>query len=982
MLWVACGGGGGSVDAGPDAEFAPIEMDGLFLMEEPGGFFVYDPTTGLQSATLSGSAPVVSPDHLRVAYVDGSEIGIAEVAYEALGPYIRQARAIRPGHPVTAVRWSDDGERVFYDAGSVDPDTGTVFDCPEPPHPSRVGTVLAVPGDHLFVCPEGDIEVRDDDRLVALAPRELSPLTADGQFMGTSEMLSVTGLSTRSVEGSPFVATTRETHTEFALDDGRVARGPTGVNGKFIERVAVGIMVNDRVSENLDPPVGVEFASPHLAFDAGEWPSRERFSPIPLDEWMADGEGRRFASRGVLLDGSAAVIAIHSYVIGSMSSGGRSFLTEEAVDDAWVALSSDGTRGFRASDVPPTRQLVAELDIYSETTFLNLGDGNFLANNQPGTLGGYVDGEPYLAVSAGRPSPDGRWLLGQRQIPGDLISPCVALIGSATSRCLLPARNSAVTTVVGYGLPPTSEDDAPLVLGLSRTAAYDGARVIVFGAHFGDSGTLQVGDTEISSTDVTEWSPTRIEFVADARLGEGGRVIVRSNGSDSARGRAHWLTRTSRVATAFDALPAEPIPLGQGLNVVDLAGVEVEPLDDEGVFLSPALRDGERYVVFSGGASPEAYEARVTLESAGDRRLVRFAIEPRSADASRWQVLARSASTNEGFPPAFEYVAGELFDVGLGTLHLDDASGARAVVLSPISRGPGLAIVFGLPEFRRERTDGISAWTYVHGELNVRMPRLLLGWHDPMGTFGVPVHAPVSLDRINGMTGIESAGDIVLVTGSALLGTVDAPYALSTDGGASFTPMPFDVRELAQPIRIEGSDTRFVAFDDGSVLHEISLGGTVTRDATGPAPGSIPITYRGNSAQMQFATAGDELLVYFPAERTVGFVDLATAAPRAWQVVPAGREGEIASFHAAPDGNVYLVDRDGRIHRASSDDYSSFLSDPLPDLDLAVAADVQIRALGILPSGRAVASALFAAPGGSPHPLSPAGAVYLLGPEP
>lgn len=1037
LLAAGCDGSSDpSGSGGPpgSADVPTLAMDALVVMVGD-GLVLFDPSTGLSSPSypvrLGGSfSPVaVSPDTTRLAFVTATGLTIADIAASASGPSLTMLHELGEAElgPLTRTRvaFSADGEHLVYDGGSIEVATGHITRCDyEGRNNATQPFPLRVPGGHDFVCGKDDALYHDD---LVLSLDSSGLFSADGQLAGYS--LKLPNGTHRTTLGLGLLPDTRPLATgEFSAFSG----GPHGAYVTTSVAGQGGFVTIYRIEHNTQsPPDGLTY-SPHAGFATGTAPKGERWRLTEaMLPYLTDGEGRYYGFLGATADGQRVLYRVNSHVI--EGDGFTNTQNEIPVESALLSIARDGgVVGFRTSALgpksisPPFRtargERVFQPDILDPLGLVDLGGGDLVLPSASVSVSGetswlgWLGGKPWSGERVGVISPGGRWFARARNVslgepPGVCITPVEA---GATSRCLVPTAGVPVGSpqaFVGVGLSSAHASDPPRILATSRTAAWDGAQVIVFGARFGASGTLRVGEVTVPAQAITSWSDRRIAFTMDPALPAAGALTIDAPTGTSEGGRAFWLHRTPTLTTPLDGVPIEIVPLAQGLNTVDLGDLaDFQPIlgNADPLRLTPEMRlpDG-RYLIHATGAS-EPVPGRVTLRVGDYTRILNYRLEDRLADPTRWEMPSRLADSTPGKQSTFAHIAGDLVTLGSGSQH-PFVQGARVAFGNPAQRMQGTTSAYwGIPDFWRERPDGESAWVAVKFNNYQYGLRKQTGWRfDGNPEWGYPQHAAFPLLVMNGMQAIEGADDVVIVTGTAGC-THDfnancGAFALSADDGETFaepvtpdvsTPtQPRVLETLREPIRVDAAaSTFFLVLEAGTNgpgllgVHAVALDGTFTPDiADVPAGVALDGGLVKGNIPFGYATKDGEVLLYFASNRTLVRADFDAVPPHTWQILPSSADaGRVASiYHEQGSDEVIAVLDDGVVMRANSD-WTSWSEWDL-GIELPLQTRVKPMSLGRLTDGRWLVHAQLqdgrpGAAADAPSPISAAG--YLVSPAP
>jgi len=491
----------------------------------------------------------------------------------------------------------------------------------------------------------------------------------------------------------------------------------------------------------------------------------------------------------------------------------------------------------------------------------------------------------------------------------------------------------------------------------------------VFGAHFGASGTLTIGDTTV--TDIERWTPSAIRFRMPAASG---RVVVTTADGHSGYRDFH-IGESALIETAFDRMTTYEVSAGQGINILDLGDVA---LDDPGFV---PTGDG-RYALLGDGAASELARD-VTLHAGPDMHALRIIEADRSADVTRWQ-LAAVYGVNDGSDPRIEDIGGVLVEV------------AHSVIPSLVGERLDLDTVeprlyfgggeeHGTPDRWRNVAGG--AWTISRFDANPGMPlwslRFLTGWRQVQPFSRLPVYADAPRYTFPFQTrGLAGRGQVVLATGldAELMG---GGYQLSLDGGTTFTPHDADTPlPLREPIAVEATTPFFLVLEasytsPGVAVHAIDLAGGLTKDVLPRLPdASLAEADTVPTSHLAHATSGGKVALRFENTHTLHLADFDAATP-AWTVLTDVQSTYQPGQPGQPGTELFVVMRDGTIQRST--DWATFA--PL-DLGIALALPTRVVPLSIqqLYGRWLVLARLFEPASDTPSPLAPSG--FLLGPKP
>ena len=885
---------------------------------------------------------------------------------------------------------------------------------------SRNAPVVPVPGGHHYVCPFGDKSLRKDGERVGFIDSALS-LRADGQLLG-AELDIISGARLDALH--PFY----NQDIGQPLLNGDYGGFPAGSDGDIVVSEAAGFVTLYKVVTTNDPVPDATYYAPAIAFNTGTLPPRDAW---PLDDalqpFFDDGEGRRYRFRGLRADGNKALYSVNSHVIGSEAS--TNVLYETPVQAALVEVSPDGSaRGFRTLELGADH-LGAGLDGPNLAgpigRVIDLGGDDLLLSEyllRKTDWVGWLGGKPWYGAQMGMISPDARWFANYRRAqsdarlePGPPPAICLTPVGADAKTTCVPAPDEQTADVLGFagfGLNAANASDPPRVLTVSQSAAFNGQQVSVFGVRFGASGTLKIGDTPVPASDIMSWEERRIVFTMTDALPDAGVISVDAATGSSAGGRVYRVHRTERVNSPFEALrTGAPVALAQGLNIVDLGDIEVSGASEltDDLFFSPQTRmaDG-RYVIGSDGGVPEVPSAPdipeqkyIEITLGGYKRILNYQLVDALADPNTWQIVGNQRPFGDAVtaqPSAFVHLAGDLINLTFSGHHPYSLDRGR-VLFAGITPGSK-----GLPDFWRARPDG-SAWVRYRRNNSQASVLLQTGWSEhPI--WGTPRFADQpTLFGVNYLTGVDSAGDTVLITGADPL-DVDggAAFALSQDGGMTYAPHTIvgadilgrTTTRLREPIRVDAAaGIFFLALESPQNApgllgaHSVGLDGSFTPNIAEIPPGLLDGGMVTHTVPPIYAVKGGEVLLYNPAAKALVRTDFDEAAPASgsytWETLPTSADAaQVVSFYQEPGTDaVFAVLEDGTIMHAQND-WSDW-SELILDFDLPLATVVHPTALARMPDGRWLVSArLYDGRAGvapdTPSPL--AKTAYLVSPAP
>jgi len=962
---------------GPDGTPAVadgVAVDTFIVMRHANGIHLVDPATGKTSPGVPAyyTAPIsaiddgfaISPDGQRIAWI--KELGTVAVGEAKLvaGEPVLEIVAEYPNVTSQGVKWSPDGDRLVTTTAVIEPkrsgglaqDMGGAGDSPAPidpasdtiwvcPDDDATGnpivlseTLVVFPGSHRYVCPDG-LGIYDDGVFVGRAGYEAAVTTADGQLYGLD--LHMPSASRDMTEVASDVLWNRGDLPHFMLPDGKTLIPPGGAN-------------DDGYVYDL-PAIYQSRAWARSASD--RW-----FMVEALDPFLHESDAANIEPLALQDNGRAVVFRVTTLT----EDGFPPELIE--TDSTVVEVTREGTsRGFITSPLMDDESFVRLTD----TVFDLVGD-DFLAagwtpkdNGQEPHLVGYVDGQETHYRGFDTLTPDGRWLYGFRRYtpnPNEGGQHCFYDRKGGKTTCFPQVTQGSPIGFMGQGVKAGYDAEPPAISGVSRTAAWPGADVVVFGAHFGRSGTLTLGGTTVQTV---SWSPNQIRFRMPS-TGTGG-VLVVSNGNGKSGFRDFHVGVSKLIETPFSGMTRSEVSVGQGINVLDLGAVA---LDDEAF-----VAVGQQYAYHSLGASPTR-TVDVTLHADGATRALRVHEGDGSADAGKWQIVASDVVTPDRDPRLAD-VGGLLVETNQGRVPV--LVGERVVVASIDPR-----IFFGggdergLPDFWRNDpvagadvspSAAAAAWTASLFDANTNVPwslRRLTSWEAT--AFGYrPVYAETPRATLPaGHRGVAGSGQVVVTTGSA------GSYQLSSDGGLTFAPHEAGTTSsLREPLLVAAPTPFFLVLEAESAaagvkVHAIGLDGTFTSDVQPALPNATLSRPFEDKSLFAPATWGGKIALLFGLSHELRLADCAGAA--GWTTL-----ADVRSIYQE-GADLYAVMLDGSVRRSS--DWKTFAPFDLA-FDLAIPLRVQPLTIAKLDGRWLVLANLF--DGAAPSALMPAG--YLLGPE-
>ncbi len=898
LLLIACGS---DDPAGPNAP--PVVADGVavdtfIVMRHTSGIHIVDPATGKASASqpLYYSSPVsaiddgfaISPDGQHIAWVRELGSVVVGVAKVVDGEPVLEVIKEYPDVTTQGVKWSPDGDRLVTTFAVIDPATDDIKTCPDD-DPAGDPVVLNetlpfFPGGYRYICPDG-LNLYDDGAFVGHAGYGDTIQTADGQLYG----LDVHQLSAarREDELVTDITWNRGDIPHLRLPDGKTLVPPGG-----------GVADDGYV---YDLPA-IYTSRVWARSPADRWLMIEA-----LDPFLHEGDAASIQALTLQDNGRAVVFRVTTQVV-------TGFPPEYVESDmSVVEVTREGvSRGFITSPLMEDESFVR----LTTQVYDLVGDDWLVAgwtpkdNGQEPHLVGYVDGRETHFRGFDTLTPDGRWLYGFRRYatnPNEGGQHCFYDRKGGKATCFPQLSQGTPIGLMGGGVKPAHDGEAPAVTGVSRTAAWPGAEVVVFGAHFGTSGTLTLGGVEVETT---SWTANQIRFrMPMSPISPAGGVVAVSNGNGTSGYREFHVGLSALITTPFSGMTTSEISVGQGINMLDLGDVALE---DSGF-----VPVGDEYAYLSSGASPAA-SGDFTLHAGGATRSIRIHAEDRSADPSLWQPVAEHPIA-DGAGPRLADIAGLMVETQQG--RVARLQGERAII-----EGVDPRIFFGggnergVPDFWRNVPEGDAAWTASRFAENSNNPwslRFLENWESTL--FGWrPVYA--AAPRMNLPTetrGVAALGQTVLTVGRGANG---GSYQISTDGAATFVsfdaPTPTVLRE---PLLVETATPFFLVLaveyaGPGVAFHTIALDGTFTSDVLSPLPEPTLSQDPVFRSSLQPAQHEGKVALWFSSTQTLQLADF-NGTP-SWTTLPSVR----SIYQNGAD--LYAVMLDGTVQRSS--DWKTF----------------------------------------------------------
>jgi hypothetical protein len=923
-----------------------VAVDAFIVMTHPGGgIHIVDPATGKASASLPAyySDPVsaiedgvaIAPDGQHIAWIKALGTVAVGVAKVVDGAPVLEVVKEYPDVTYQGVKWSPDGDRLVTTHAIIDPVTDRIVFCPDDdPTGSPIvlnETMVVFPGGYRYICPDG-LNLYDDGAFVGHAGDASGISTADGQLFGLDFHQPSATNATAPLETD--VLWQRGDLPHLMLPDGKTLVPPGDA----------GATADDGYVYDL-PAI---FTSRVWARSASDrWYMKEA-----LDPFLHVADTRHWDPLSLVDNGRAVVFSIVSQIV--IPGTPPEYIDSET---AVVEVTRDGEpRGFFTSPLMDDETFIRLTD----TVYDLVGEDWLVAgwtskdNGQEPHLVGYVDGRQTHYRGFDTLTPDGRWFYGFQRYatnPNEGGQHCFYERARDRATCFLQVSQGRPIGLMGAGVKAAHAEDAPAVSGVSRSAAWTGAEVVVFGAHFGSTGTLTVGG---EAAETVSWSPNQIRFRMPAK----GGVVAVSNAQGTSGHRDFHVGLSTRMATPFEGMTTSEVTVGQGVNLLDLGDVALD-----GAAFLPV---GDRYAFVSAGASPPATRD-IALASGGTTRALRVHETSDSADASRWQPVSQEA-INDGRDPYLADVGGLLVEVRQGRVPRFD--GARVVV-----DGVDPRIFFGggnergLPDFWRNVPGGAftasrfaentgAAWSLRFLE---RWESTLFGWRP---VYAASPRATMPL----GTRAVAASGDTVLTTG---FGTVGGGFQLSQDGGLTFTPYDAPTTfPLREPLAVEAATPFFLVLEadyaaTGVKVHAVAHDGTFTSDVWPAMPAASLSQDPAAPTWVEVAQHAGKVALFFT--RTSSLHSGVVGGDTGPAVLSAVR-----SIHQE-GADLYAVMIDGSIQRSS--DWRTFTPVDL-GLTLALPTTVLPYALAKLEGRWLVLAKLF--DGAEPSPIGRA--ALLVGP--
>lgn len=943
-LLLACDAADPADPNGPPTLAEGVPVDTFIVMRHTSGIHLVDPATGKASATQPAyyTSPIsaiedgfaISPDGQRIAWVKTlGTVAVGQAKVVGGEPVLEIIKEL-PEVTYQGVKWSPDGDRLVTTHAVIDVDTWAVHLCPDDDptgNPIVLNETLPVfPGSHRAICPDGH-NLYDDGVFVGHGGREAAITTADGQLARLD--LHVPSATLQTTELVPDVLWNRGDLPHFLLPDGKTLVPPGGG----------GESADDGYVYDL-PAI---FTSRVWARSAADrW-----FMKEALDPFLHEADAAVVRALALQDNGRAVVFRVTSQTL-------VGFPPElEDSDMAVVEVTRDGAaRGFITS---PLVSEVSHIQV-TDRVYDLVGDDFLVAgwtskdNGQEPHLVGYIGGEETHYRGFDTLTPDGRWFYGFRRYtpnPNEGGQHCFYDRKTQRATCFPQVSIGQPIGLMGQGVKPEHDGEAPAISGVSRTAAWPGALVVVFGAHFGTRGTLTLNGVTVAAE---AWTPNQIRF----RMPATGGVVAVSNDQGISGYREFHVGVSALIETPFSGMTATEVSVGQGLNVLALGDV---PLEEPAFF--PV---GAAYAYLSGGASP-ARTVDVTLHAGGATRALRVHEEDRSADPGRWQIVADHPLT-EGRDPRLATLAGLLVEerqARVPSLH------GERVLVDPVDP----RIFFGggnergLPDFWRNVPGVDAAWTASRFAENTNAAwslRYLEAWESTI--FGWrPTYATSPRSTLPpGMRGVAAKDRTVLVVGrDESVANAAGSFRLSTDGGLSFTAHDAGtIGPLREPLFVETAVPFFLVLEaeyagSSVAFHAVGLDGTFTRDVLPALPAASLSQDPVFPSYLSSAQQAGKVALHFSNTHTAHLADFTGTAT--WTTLSDVR----SIYHDADGATLYAVMLDGTIQRST--DWKTFT--PV-DLGIAFAIPLTATPYAIEKlDGRWVVIAKLFEPGGAPSAL-------------
>jgi hypothetical protein len=765
---------------------------------------------------------------------------------------------------------------------------------------------------------------------------------------------------------------------QIRLPDGRVGAFPAGINGKYAQTRGSGFDLRYDVITSRDRPSvsRVMDLTDTFATGAVEWDVLRELT-AGLSPEMSEGEGRGFEPITVLPSGEL-VYAIDSWKLVRTATADINSIHMQSVHAALVAIDEGGrarTLSWRDSEGEELPGFGRVSQDHRQTQLalrhhgaLYMGDDNWLVPGGNWGWYGYIDGESTAISEAGRVSADGQWFVRQRPVEDAVPSLCFRPVEATAVRTCIPQPTvGAPITIVAQGI--RKQDGRPVITTLSKPAVWPEGELTVFGARFGNAGTLLIDGEPVDEERVLAWSDSYVRLRVPEQLPTRSTVSIETTQGRTPNPRT--LNRTELASTPLDGFDGGPHRIGQGLNRVDLGVTHVESSPGDNLRLSSDPVGDTTFLAYSDGA---VGEYRLPVSSDKYEMAVEFVVEDRMADSQHWQpVELTGVNELRGNWGYFTYLADSMVEVPTRTHPI--VVGQRVLLADIRARGSGVASSYGLPGYWRQKHEDDIAYVMPFGEQSFRVLEGY-GEQDPQA-WGLPRLADEpDLVLEQGALGFDAHGDSVLVVGNSYARPFSATFQFSRDGGRTLEDATLaqdalgrQDTSLVEPIAMHrAGEEVYLVFEsgDGSSYHThlVTDDGALEQDVADSPEITRPF---------RPATNGAVALVFAPEQQTVIRIDLSEGAPT-WRAVPDEADrGRVASWFEDPsDGSVTLLLDDGTFSRAADDTWSDWQHLDL-DVSAPVDLDVTPRTLGRLSDGRWIINADIGAPDGGDWEFGGAG---------
>jgi hypothetical protein len=563
-----------------------IDVSGLVVMvgghQGPTnfGFRVFNPRSGKASEVrevVASGADVLaagSPDGRSIAWIDGSRrLHVARLGLDADGtPTLAVTAPIRVTDATRLDFTNHPGRLVTGGDFVVAADAG-ITSC----------TGISIGPDGLtWTAHCGARRTLMSDRTVVMPLASGSSFSADGQFLVTGDSLHVFD---RTVLSDPTRADPRG-DGPFSIPEGEAQRDDSvvlnrvGINGKYVDEEPLIETFRRSVKESTRVPEPGRRWRLHSVFTSRDVNAFEPTASASL-EGLPESDGRGWLPLGTLADGSADVWSTIGWNI-SFESGIRqvgvwSLLHVVSRADASVRRHPGVTLLGACRAAPPlsgrygrapTGLVMFRPDTWGCEGATRQGDKDSNAFDTSSVVGwrGEQRGQPVEWGDVGSlMTPDGRAFVRGGTADGVGKGVCFTQVDERSTSCI---DNAAVSgfgpmLVIGHAVAPPPGASA-VVTWLSHHAAVPGTEVRVFGARFGSSGALRLGDLTVPATHLLSWTDDVITFRVPDDAPRFGRVLVDAGQGRDTDARPFFFTRTERWRSPLADVRSRAVTLFQG----------------------------------------------------------------------------------------------------------------------------------------------------------------------------------------------------------------------------------------------------------------------------------------------------------------------------------------------------------------------------------------------------------------------------------